>query len=157
MIQECVAGVVEFNAVGGNFENIDKTKLLGQLKRVDEELRECIQALQDNEGNTQVLKEGVDLGVTVMGYLEMLEQLRFDVCGAWQAVNENNLSKYPKHFKDASLTKKMYEAQGIHVDISHNEQYNCYVIKDENGKVRKPHNYQNINVASFAKDALLEG
>lgn len=147
-VEECVAGVAEFNAIAGNYEDVDYQKLLSQARVVKEEGLELYAAVNDVEGDYQLLKECVDVLVVAHGFAGMLQHLGYDVYGAWKATNENNLSKFPSSQTDAYYTKMAYEATGETVEvIQHNS--STWVVKDSKGKVRKPIGYQPVELDKY--------
>ena len=96
-----VEGVVTFNAISGNLLDVNNSSLLAQSKVVLEEATELLQAVSEKEGDEQILKGTVDCLVTVFGMVAMLNRLGYDVSGAWQAVNGNNMTKFPTNHVEA--------------------------------------------------------
>jgi len=146
-MQECVKGVYDFNNMCNNFDSVDYKKLLAQARVVKEEGEELFTAFLAHEGNAQVLKETVDVLVTITGMVGMLESIGYDVVGAWKVVNENNMTKacdlvtaqYSKHFFEETTP----------VEIEYNTQFDKYLLRDALGKIRKPYNYQKVDVSMF--------
>ena len=146
-----VEGVVTFNAVSGNLLDVNSSSLLAQSKIVLEEAKELLQAVEDNEGQEQILKETTDCLVTIFGMVAMLNRLGYDVAGAWQAVNENNMTKFPTDRVEA-----IYAADAIANETgkvcSVFERDGRYIIKDGNGKIRKSLRYQKVSVLQYTPD-----
>ena len=154
-IEECVLGVVEFNTLAGNFDDVSEENLIAQALVVREEADELFDAVNLKEGNTQILKECVDALATVHGFAAMLQRKGFDVVGAWKAVNENNMSKFVDSYETACYTKIGYEAtegDGFYVAKAGDK----YCVKDINHKVRKPMGYKKISVAAFTPEGKEE-
>ena len=147
-IEKCVAGVAEFNVIAGNYQNIGYDTLLAQAKVVREEGIELYNAVHDVEGKEQILKEAVDVLVTAFGFVGILQNLGYDVYGAWKEVNKNNLDKFPKSQTDAFYTKTGYEASGVTTEVVQYN-HNTWVIKDTHGKVRKPIGYQKVCLKKY--------
>lgn len=151
LLKECIEDVVLFNTYAGNYDNITDEFLLSQARVVREEGCELLDAVANNEGKEQVLKECVDVLVTITGFATMLQRAGYDVLGAWKAVNANNLDKFPTSYTDACYTLTGYEStevsvagfQMIEVDSSR------WAIKDGNGKIRKPIGYEKVSVKQF--------
>jgi NTP pyrophosphatase (non-canonical NTP hydrolase) len=153
-MQECVKGVYEFNSLAGNFDNITYEKLIAQAKFNLEEAQELYDALVNKEGVAHILKEAGDNGVTLVGFFGMLERLGFDVKGAWNAVNENNMSKFTKCFVDAKYSQHFYE-ETTPVKIEYNEQHDVWILRDNNGKIRKPLSYRPVDVSKFCPKGVV--
>ena len=143
-----VEGVVTFNAISGNLLDVNNSSILAQSKVVLEEATELLEAVSEKEGDEQVLKETVDCLVTIFGMVAMLNRLGYDVAGAWQAVNENNMTKFPMDHVEA-----IYAADAIANETgkvcSVFERDGRYIIKDGNGKVRKSLKYQKVSVLQY--------
>jgi len=86
-------GVKEFNNVIGNLNNVDEKKLIAQARCVLEEAKELHYAVTNNEGSEQLLKETVDVIVTIFGVVQQLQTLGYNVWDALDKVNKNNLTK----------------------------------------------------------------
>lgn len=123
-IEDCVAGVAEFNVLAGNLEDITQEKLLSQARVVREEGNELYDAVFYEEGQEQILKEAVDVLVTIHGFVGMLQNLGYDVYRAWKEVNDNNMSKFPSDHTSARYSAFEYEsAQTPHSD---SQLHGCY-------------------------------
>lgn len=143
--------IEDFNEIGGNFKNIATEDLLSQARVNKEEALELWDALSLEEGEAQILKEAIDNFVTIVGFLKMLEKKGYDVENALVHVGENNLEKFIS-FDDPCLVQEtvdFYAEQGIKVTAENNTEYEFTVIKDENGKIRKPVGYVKADVSKF--------
>lgn len=149
MLKKCIEDVVLFNTYAGNYDNITDEQLLSQARVVREEGDELFDAVANNEGKEQILKECTDVLVTAVGFATMLQKAGYDVLGAWNKVNLNNLTKYPTSYIDACYTLTGYQATEVgefslvQVDSSR------WAIKDERGKVRKPIGYEKVSLKQF--------
>lgn len=150
-LPDLVEGVVTFNTISGNLLDVNSSSLLAQSKVVLEEATELLQAVEEKEGQEQILKETVDCLVTIFGMVAMLNRLGYDVAGAWRAVNENNMTKFPTDRIEA-----IYAADAIANEMgkvcSVFERDGRYIIKDGNNKIRKPLGYQKVSVLQYTPD-----
>jgi len=153
-LKECIDGVTLFNEIAGNFSNITNDKLIAQSKVVREEGIELLEAVESGVEN-EILKECVDVLVTIHGFVKMLEEQGYDVMGAWSEVNSNNLSKFPSTDEAVEASLEYYYEQEIAVSATTVPDYNCFVIKNDAGKVVKPLGYKKCNVASYTPKGIL--
>lgn len=152
--QQLIDQVELFNTIAGNLSNVTYENLIAQAKVVFEEGNELFGAVMDKDPN-EILKECVDCLVVVHGFAKMLEEQGYDVLGAWSEVNNNNLSKFPKHATVAGLSVADYLSRDITVHYTHNEEYDVFVIKNDAGKVVKPIDYKKCSVASYTPKGVL--
>lgn len=155
-VEECVDGVITFNNIGGNLENIDYPKLRAQAAVVYEEGKEYYDAVFLKQGPEQTLKEIIDVLVTAHGAAAQLEALGYDVCGAWQVVNDNNLTKFCDKVT-AEYSKHYYDEAGTPVSIQCHCPSNSWIIRDKNGKIRKPINYKPVDLKEFLPKVIQQG
>lgn len=146
--EEGISGTVEFNVLAGNLENISEENLLAQAKVVREEGIELFNAVANKEGPEQVLKEAIDVLVTIHGFVSMLQTKGYDVCGAWKEVNDNNLTKFPSDYVTAHYSQLAYLDDNVQVEVVKRSE-DCFVLKDDNNKVRKPIGYQKPNLKKY--------
>lgn len=149
-IKTLIADVHVFNEIAGNYNNVDKDSLFQQAKLVMEEAKELYDAINLCEGNEQILKETCDLLVVAFGMAGKLQHLGYDVAGAWDCVNVNNLTKFPSTEQEVVDSVVEYGKDNIRIFPEYTEDYDCYILKDENGKVRKKAGYKKCSVAKFA-------
>jgi hypothetical protein len=138
-----------FNSIAGKDEKTTHKDLCRQYYLIEEELRETRTGLAKNDLE-EVLDGTIDVLVTTLGMLQKLKNLGFDVSKAMLTTAENNHSKYPITEALAIETAEMYDKQDIDVKVSYNSQYDVFVIKDSNDKIRKPSNF----VSNDLKDCL---
>jgi hypothetical protein len=136
--------VEKFNKIAGNLENVTAESISNQLSYIFEELTETIDALESGDA-VELLDGYCDLLVTVQGLGQKLNAAGFDTQEAEKRVNDNNLSKYIPVNKaihyDPSFTKTL------------NEEYNVYVLRDSNMKIRKPSGFVSVDLS----DCVPEG
>lgn len=148
-IKSCIEGVVLFNTYAGNYDNITTEQLLAQAKVVREEGNELLDAVANNEGQEQILKECVDVLVTITGFATMLQRAGYDVVGAWEVINDNNLSKFPTSYTDACYTVVGHEATELSSFTMTQVDASRWAIKNSAGKVVKPIGYEKVSVKQF--------
>ena len=153
-IQKCIDQVTMFNEIAGNLSNVTHENLIAQAKVVFEEGDELFGAVMNKDPN-EILKECVDCLVVVHGFAKMLEEQGYDVLGAWNEVNTNNLSKFPHTEAEVIFTKQHYEKDGVELVAEYNPDYGVFVLKDTSSKVRKPLSYKKCSVASYTPKGVL--
>lgn len=149
---ECYDGVYKFNSVAGNLDNVSEESLRAQARCVLEEAKELFAAVDEDEGPEQLLKESIDVTVTIFGFIQQLYSQGYDVFGAMTKVNENNLTKVSMDDVVAAYTMMAYEELNIPVEKHRNPIGYC--VKDEHGKIRKPVNYKAVDVAEFVPGGI---
>lgn len=140
-----------FNDVAGKSQDTSHRALCEQFKLCVEELKETGDGLSTNNPE-EVLDGTIDLLVVAFGLLQKLQNMGFDVTKAMRKTSENNWSKFPATEAIAIESAEMYDRQGIDVEAQYNAEYDLFVIKDANDKVRKPSNF----VSNDLKDCLPE-
>lgn len=145
--EDCYA----FNELAGKDKLVSHKDLTEQFKLIVEELKETCDGLATNNPE-EVLDGTVDVMVTAIGLLQKLENLGMNVNKALYKTAVNNLSKFPESEMIAIETAEMYERQGVDVKVEYKSEYDAYVIKDVNDKVRKPSNFVSNNL----KDCIPE-
>ena len=155
--------VFEFNDISKQF---DKEKVTGvdlQLDLIWEEFQETLTAMDEglSESRNKDLKEceielldgAVDVFVVVSGLLQKLQNAGFDVETALLRVTENNMSKFPT--KISVQDPNWYESQGWQTEW--NEQYGRFVIRDGNGKTRKPVDFIPVVLSDITPGNFFKG
>lgn len=145
----CLKQVEEFNRLGGNFEDLSQAKLLSQVIVNKEEANELFTAVNESEGNEQILKETVDNLVTLFGVVSMLQKRGYNVIGAWDKVNKNNMTKFCDDSIQAEYSKLWYSNDNINISYHQDTQTGKFVLKDQNGKIRKKIGYEKCSVSEF--------
>lgn len=144
----------EFNSISGQYSKTDKESIDNQIKLVEEETKEVREAF-DTGDYLELTKETIDLLYVSIGLLSKLEVLGIDVGHAMKEVAKNNLSKFPASEELANKTLADFTSKGIKCNISYDEDYEVFVIKDENQKVRKPLGYKKADISKFVPSSLI--
>lgn len=153
-IKYCIEQVEMFNEIAGNLNNVTHDNLVAQAKVVLEEAKELYEAVLSGDCN-EILKEAADCLVVNTGFALLLKEQGYDIKGAWNAVNINNLSKFPVDEKIACDSVDILADQGVFCKIEANDHYQVFVIKNEAGKVMKPINYKKCSVAPYTPKGIL--
>jgi len=139
-IQQSFYKVYEFNDLAGNFNCVDGKSLENQCMYIQEELNETLEAIFKGD-EVEVIDGACDLWVTVCGLMQKLEAMGFDVKTAMQRVDDNNLQKFPKSMDDVTYSPDF--------NVTRNDKYMRYVIKDQSGKVRKFDNFPKVDLSDL--------
>ena len=131
--------VKRFNEIAGSLNNVTDANVDLQMSLIFEELTETIDAFEAGD-KLGLLDGACDLRVTVDGLIQILEALKYNVEDAMTAVCENNLSKFKSTVSKAD--KERYT-------VSLNNKHKVFVLKDGNGKIRKPDSYESVNLTMF--------
>jgi len=123
--------------IAGQTQSVDIESKLQQFDIIQEEVKELLTAI-GNHDLTEQLDACVDTLVTVFGFMLKLQQQGADLDKAMIKTGANNLTKFPIDRDVAEATIQKYKNKGINVGISFNPMYNRWVIKDTNGKYKKP-------------------
>lgn len=113
-----------------------------QLDFLKEEVQEIQDGITDNNPK-EVLDGAVDVLYVIIGMLQFLEEMGFDVPKALADTGWNNLTKFPTQaqLEDGNLLEKtvaLYEAKGVKVFPKYNSRYMVWSFKNSNSKVMKP-------------------
>jgi hypothetical protein len=137
--------VYAFNNIAGNFENVDAASIDAQIKVVVEEVKELEKAFA--EKNSVEMLDGVcDAFVTVAGLMQKMQKAGFNVNKAIERVCLNNMEKYPTQMLGKDFDE-YYHQKGWHV--LYNSEYDCYVLKDKSGKIRKPLGFKSVEISDL--------
>ena len=142
-----------FNCISGQANKTTYEDLQNQLDLIKEEVFELDTDIQtlNFEG---IVGETIDVLFTALGLVQKLENKGINMKKAMQIIAEANLSKFPLLYSDAQESKEFYKEKGIEVNISYNNAYDVYVLKDENDKVRKSVNFVKADVSSCVPSDL---
>lgn len=153
MLDEMYKAVKDFNTIAGN-KDVSVKGFKTQQRNVYEE---CIKEVEEalNENNVVKLLDGIVDGLyVVMGQLHKLELMGCDINGAIKQVCADNISKFPSDEEIAAKTVLHYNKQNINASWEYNEDYQRYVIKDENKKVRKPIGFTSTDLSKYVPEEL---
>ena len=145
--------VCVFNDLAENKNTLEGFK--AQMKCLIEEVKETEKAIQDNN-ISDVLDGAVDVIYVAMGLMQKLEELGVDIKGAMQQVAEDNLKKFPSRLSDVTETVRKYNKENVNVHFTLNEKYKLFVVKDSNGKLRKPYNFKSTDLTKYVPKELQE-
>lgn len=140
-IQKHYESVEKFNDIAGNLNNVNVASIEAQMKVVVEEVKELQDAF-DSQNALELLDGACDAFVTLSGLLQQMQRAGFDIDTALKLVNENNLSKYPPTVSIPAAAS-YFENKWT---VVYNKTYDCYVLKDGNGKIRKPIGFQPVDI-----------
>lgn len=154
--------VYKFNDISKQFEGDKRAGVDLSIDLIFEELVETISAMDEGmsdypnsdklDAEIELLDGAADVFVVVMGLLQKLQNVGFDVEKALIRVCENNLSKFPKSIPPNDFN--WYEQQKW--TPVYNDKYSCFVLKDENGKTKKPIDFVPVTLADLVpKDFFL--
>jgi len=124
------------NIAGQSYDVTTEGKLQ-QFDIIQEEVKELLNAIGHND-LTEQLDACVDTLVTVFGFMLKLQYQGADLDKAMLKTGANNLTKFPADRDTAEATIQKYKDKNVQVGISFNPVYNRWVIKDINGKYKKP-------------------
>jgi hypothetical protein len=144
--------VYAFNNIAGNFDNVDEASLAAQVKVVVEEVKELEKAFVEKDA-VELLDGVCDAFVTVGGLMQKMQEAGFDVNKALSRVCENNLEKYCRTVTSEDFVE--YNNRGW--KVSYNRDYDRYVLKDENGKIRKPDNFKSVVLSDLVPKGFFKG
>lgn len=145
----------KFNEIAGNNTRLSKKDFEAQYKCLVEEVKEIGEGIETNN-LTEVLDGVVDVLVVALGLAHKLEHLGVPVYVAAARIAENNLSKFPDYTTvEAMATIDMYSKKGEAVTVTDQD---CYlVVRDLNGKIRKPFSFQSVELDDLVKNISVEG
>lgn len=135
-----------FNEMAG--QQVTFAAIKNQMKRIVEEVNE-MQAAIDTNNPTELLDGVVDAYYVLNGLAAILDNMGFNVSGALQKTAENNLSKFPEEETVVEDTIVEYTNKGINLIADWSNKYQCWSLKDEHGKVRKPVGYVSNDLSEF--------
>ena len=148
-VDDLYADTAMFNRIGGNLKReptIDN--LVSQFKVLESEVKELKEGL-DNKDYVEILDGAIDITVVIFGFIQILEKMNFDVEKAMERVAVNNLSKFVRDIQDAIKSRDKYMREGKSVHIEYDSIHNLYGLKNDAGKIRKPHNFVPVELSDF--------
>lgn len=152
-MKEFVEKVIEFNEVTTKTDSFDARRVALYIGLVLEEVEEIIAAIPNPEKlgdlrialkyHSRLFKEGAfDAQVKDIDRAEALDgfvDTAVVALGGGHALN-SDLVGACHHVADNNLSKSVEDEKGVR-----------YMLKDENGKVKKPDGYVSANVAPYLK------
>lgn len=156
LIDYCISDLVcdtnEFNSIAGNDTKLTKQDYEAQYKVLVEEVYEIKEAL-DTDNIVELVDGVIDTLVVISGFVQKLENQGINMSKAMELIAENNLSKYTMNAYVADMSVADYKSKGIEVVSEFNKEYCVYVLRDTNGKIRKPNNFKSVDIS----DCIPEG
>ena len=146
----------KFNILAGKDKLVSLQDLKEQLALVQEEVQEIADGL-DSNNPVEVLDGLVDVYVVLDGLKQKLENLGFDIPEASYRVAGNNLTKFPISKENAEETKQMYLDKGMDVIVEYNPVFERWVVKDQQGKVRKPIGFKSVELDDLVPSEVRDG
>lgn len=156
MISDFAESCYAFNEIAGKDNDVSLNDLKKQLVLIYEEVDEISEGLVDNNP-AEVLDGVIDTLVVTIGLLQKLENLGINVEEAMERTAANNLSKFTPSIEVAQQSVKALKANSINARTDYNAQYNVFVIKDSNDKVRKPWNFESNDLTCCIPEELKNG
>lgn len=141
--------ISRLNKAAGNLDSVTYTSLHKQCLLIQEELNETLYKGIFLKDPKELLDGCCDVLVTAFGFMQMLDAAGFDTHHALSKVCENNDTKLISTDAVASAdeTIQMYANQNVQTALFYNEATHCYVVKDTNGKIRKPKGYVSVDLS----------
>lgn len=148
-VEQAYADVHKFNAISNNLTNVGEASIDHQLSMIFSEFEETVEAFENRDA-PEVAKEAVDLLVTVYGLIQKLSAAGFNMDKAIEVVNANNLSKFVPKGEALQYDDKF--------TASFNQEHAVWIVKDNEGKIRKHTNYKKADVSDCVpKDGFFKG
>lgn len=156
LVGQAYESVKTFNTIAGNIGNQTKLtlkeRLLNQIKIIQSELDE-LKAGVETDDPLETLDGVADVVVTAFGALQMVEEVSKAREGLLE-VCANNLTKFiqvsdPNAQAIINTSVEYYKEDGVEITVELNRNFNVYVLKDQNGKIRKPSNYKSVDLVSY--------
>ena len=144
-----------FNELAGKDKQCSYRDIYQQAQLVHEETNEILCGVADNNPE-EVLDGAIDVMVVTLGLMQKLEQLGVDVSKAMQKTAMNNFSKFPSDFVIAQESVAALKEKGVECRAEYNEEYELYVIKDANDKVRKPLDFVSNDLLDCIPEVLVK-
>ncbi len=129
------------------FVTVRYVDISNQIRLVQEELAETEEAFQ-KDNHKELLDGTVDVIVTAVGLLQMLEKAGFNTDRALRRVADNNLTKLLPDAWTAIKTVSFYkEVQGLETRVVKSRDQDHYAVLDKNDKIKKPIGYTSVNLS----------
>lgn len=147
-LQKFYNEVEKFNEIGESFKCDLRDAANLYLSLTFEENSEGIYAFERDDP-VELLDAAVDTLITSIGLIQALEKAGFNVEEAMKRIAANNLAKFP-NVADGCQHLDEYTAEV-------NDKYNVYVIKDNNGKIRKPEGFSKVDLTDLVPSNWFDG
>ena len=149
-------GVNMFNIIAGNTAKLTMQDLANQQKLISEEAHyEACKAFEDDDA-VQLLDSVIDGLYVVLGQLQKLSLLGFDVQQAMKQVQEDNMKKFPTDEQVAVESVEMYKKAGQ--ETAYKQVQGRFVLYNtRTGKVLKPKGFKPTDLSSFCPAKTISG
>lgn len=144
----------QFNIISGAVNKLTLADIINQDKIMQSEFQEQHDAIAARDA-TELIDGCIDSLFTTLGMLQKLEGLNVNVNAAMKQVAMDNLDKFPKTEQEARDTVTFYANKNIECYYLYMKEFDCYVVKDMNGKVRKPYNFKPTDLSKYVTPELL--
>jgi hypothetical protein len=149
-IAELYDATFVLNDAIGSLHSKSQAAIQGQLARIREELEETEWAFEKG-CNLELLDGAIDVLVTAMGLVQILESQGFDVYEACSRVADNNLKKFIP-VEEAEKSVEVYKKQGIDCYVKKiskfSDDFSC-IIRTSDGKLLKPIGHPKVDLSDL--------
>ena len=140
-----------FNDIADKSNLYSIADLEAQYDLIKEEVDEIRDGLV-NKDLEEILDGCIDTLVVTLGLLQKLENAGIDTKQALELTAQNNLSKFTSSEDTAIASVESYTKKGIQVESNYNDYLKVYILKDANGKVRKPIDFESNDLKCCISD-----
>ena len=147
-LQDFYLGVKLFNDIADNSTKLTMQDLANQQKLISEDAHyEACEAFEDDDA-VQLLDSVIDGLYVVLGQLQKLSLLGFDVQQAMKQVQEDNMQKFPTDEQVAIESVEMYKKAGQ--EVAYKQVQGRFVLYNtRTGKVLKPKGFKPTDLSNF--------
>ena len=147
-LQDFYLGVKLFNDIADNSTKLTMQDLANQQKLISEEAHyEACKAFEDDDA-VQLLDSVIDGLYVVLGQLQKLSLLGFDVQQAMKQVQEDNMQKFPTDEQVAIESIEMYKKAGQ--EVAYKQVQGRFVLYNtRTGKVLKPKGFKPTDLSKY--------
>ena len=149
-LQDFYLGVKLFNDIADNSTKLTMQDLANQQKLISEDAHyEACEAFEDDDA-VQLLDSVIDGLYVVLGQLQKLSLLGFDVQQAMKQVQEDNMQKFPTDEQVAIESVEMYKKAGQ--EVAYKQVQGRFVLYNtRTGKVLKPKGFKPTDLSNFCR------
>ena len=153
-LQDFYLGVKLFNDIADNSTKLTMQDLANQQKLISEDAHyEACEAFEDDDA-VQLLDSVIDGLYVVLGQLQKLSLLGFDVQQAMKQVQEDNMQKFPTDEQVAIESVEMYKKAGQ--EVAYKQVQGRFVLYNtRTGKVLKPKCFKPTDLSYFCRVKII--
>ena len=153
-LQDFYLGVKLFNDIADNSTKLTMQDLANQQKLISEEAHyEACKAFEEDDA-VQLLDSVIDGLYVVLGQLQKLSLLGFDVQQAMKQVQEDNMQKFPTDEQVATESIEMYKKAGQ--EVAYKQVQGRFVLYNtRTGKVLKPKGFKPTDLSNFCRVKII--